>query len=407
MASVNPETDKPDVIDNNNNNNNDSNTLPRKRHCTESDTEAAANDNDNDNGTDTDTDTDDSDNDTTAGQAGSLIDEDEMVRESLSLEVTWKGSEKYNLRIPKYATILSVKVLIEELTEIDADSQKLLGLVRGKLPKDNDTLVSLGVVDGTKIRLVGTRAADRFKGLHRCPLHPPPDNSDVTGISPDVDYPWDETQGGRRSQVVSRNWRAALDKIVESADIRLLNAPRPGKRLLVLDLDYTLFDCKNVSGNVADMARPGLHELLASVYPQYDLVVWSQTKWHVVESKITLLGMLTHPLYRITTALDISTMLTVKSVRGGQVMTHQVKPLEFIWARFPEQYNKENTVHVDDLSRNFALNYQNGLKIRQFKRADTKPRSDAELFKLTAYLLKIAELPSFDGLDHSQWRSYR
>ncbi|KAJ2845962.1 hypothetical protein J3B02_004534 [Coemansia erecta] len=335
-----------------------------------------------------------------------------MVRESLSLEITWKGSKKYQLRIPKYATVLSVKVLIEELTEIDSDSQKLLGLVKGKLPKDSDTLVDLGVADGTKIRLVGTRMADRLKALHGHPLRESAENNDVTGISPDIDYPWETDAAGskrmmERSQVISTDWKPALDKIVQTADIRLMNPPRQGKKLVVLDLDYTLFDCKNISGNVADMARPGLHEFLSAIYPQYDLIIWSQTKWHVVESKITLLGMLTHPLYRITTALDISTMLTVKAVRGGQVMTHQVKPLQFIWTRFPDHYNQENTIHIDDLGRNFALNYQNGLKVKQFKRADTKPRSDKELFRLAAYLLKIAALPSFDGLNHSQWHSYQ
>ncbi|KAJ2872665.1 hypothetical protein FB639_004315, partial [Coemansia asiatica] len=211
--------------------------------------------------------------------------DDEMVRESLSLEITWKGSKKYQLRIPKYATVLSVKVLIEELTEIDSDSQKLLGLVKGKLPKDSDTLVDLGVADGTKIRLVGTRMADRLKALHGHPLRESAENNDVTGISPDIDYPWETDAAGskrmmERSQVISTDWKPALDKIVQTADIRLMNPPRQGKKLVVLDLDYTLFDCKNISGNVADMARPGLHEFLSAIYPQYDLIIWSQTKWH-------------------------------------------------------------------------------------------------------------------------------
>ncbi|KAJ2770738.1 hypothetical protein GGI18_005166, partial [Coemansia linderi] len=54
--------------------------------------------------------------------------DDEMVRESLSLDVVWRGNERYPLRIPKYATVLSIKALLEELTGVDAESQKLLGL---------------------------------------------------------------------------------------------------------------------------------------------------------------------------------------------------------------------------------------------------------------------------------------
>ncbi|KAI7822429.1 ubiquitin-like domain-containing CTD phosphatase 1-like protein [Kickxella alabastrina] len=320
-----------------------------------------------------------------------------MVRESISIELLWKGSERYQMRIPKYATVLSIKVLIEELTEIEADSQKLLGLVKGRLPSDGDTLVSLGVRNGTRVRLMGTRMADRLKFDAKNAWGEPEDTG-VTGISSGAD-PVDRASGSLRrghgrSRVVSDDWKHSLAKIVSDASLRVLNAPRPGKKLAVLDLDYTLFDCKNITGNVADMARPGLHEFLAAIYPHYDLIVWSQTRWHVLESKITLLGMLTHPLYRITTALDISTMFTVKSIRNGELGTHQ-------------HYSSQNTIHIDDLSRNFALNYQNGLKIRPFKRADTQPRSDTELFRLARYLLKIARLESLDELDHSSWHSYK
>ncbi|KAJ2866664.1 hypothetical protein GGH94_001390 [Coemansia aciculifera] len=324
--------------------------------------------------------------------------EDEMVRESLSLDVVWRGNERYPLRIPKYATILSVKALLEELTGVDAESQKLLGLVRGQLPRDTDTLVGLGVSSGTKVRLLGTPLCDRLQPRDSNPWEsePPPGPGDDIGLGSD--------RRQMRSQVLSNEWQAQLQRIVAETEVRILNAPRAGRKLVVLDLDYTLFDCKNVSGNVADMARPGLHEFLAAIYPHYDLIVWSQTRWHIVESKITLLGMLTHPHYKITTALDISSMFTVHVLRNGREVDHQVKPLEFIWSRFPGHYGRHNTIHIDDLSRNFALNWQNGLKIRAFKRADTQLRADTELYKLTRYLLQISALPSLEALDHSQWQ---
>ncbi|KAJ2470708.1 hypothetical protein GGI02_002754, partial [Coemansia sp. RSA 2322] len=283
--------------------------------------------------------------------------EDEMVRESVLIDVVWRGSEQYPLRIPKYATILSVKALLEELTGVDAESQKLLGLVRGQLPRDSDTLVGLGVSSGTRVRLVGTPLCDRLQpreglsgsGLWESEMPPGPSDDAISGGLARM----------ARSQVLSTDWQMQLQRIVEDTEIRVLNAPRAGRKLVVLDLDYTLFDCKNVSGNVTDMARPGLHEFLAAIYPVYDLIVWSQTRWHIVESKITLLGMLTHPHYKITTALDISSMLTIHALRNGREVDHQVKPLEFIWTRFPDHYCRQNTIHIDDLSRNFALNWQN------------------------------------------------
>ena len=83
----------------------------------------------------------------------------------------------------------------------------------------------------------------------------------------------------------------------------------------------------------------------------------------------------------------------------------QVKPLGVIWDKYP-RYSKTNTIMFDDLRRNFLMNPANGLKIRPFKNAHTSRSNDKELIKLSAYLKKIADLESFDGLDHKHWESY-
>ena len=36
-------------------------------------------------------------------------------------------------------------------------------------------------------------------------------------------------------------------------------------------------------------------------------------------------------------------------------------------SQFDQQYTPANTIHVDDLSRNFALNPSNGLKVKAYK----------------------------------------
>lgn len=85
--------------------------------------------------------------------------------------------------------------------------------------------------------------------------------------------------------------------------------------------------------------------------------------------------MLQHPEYKIAFVLDQKSMfryssghiytLTISSIMGerkGKVKKHQVKPLKLIWEKM-SFFGPHNTIHVDDLSRNFAMNPKEGLKI--------------------------------------------
>ncbi|EEB91527.1 hypothetical protein MPER_10094 [Moniliophthora perniciosa FA553] len=97
-------------------------------------------------------------------------------------------------------------------------------------------------------------------------------------------------------------------------------------------------------------------------------------------------------------------MFTVFSERGGKAVQHSVKALQIIWNHFP-QFNATNTIHIDDLSRNFALNPQCGLKIHAFKSAHSPQAiADRELFKLSRYLVHIASIPDFQSLSHKVWK---
>ncbi|XP_028343306.2 ubiquitin-like domain-containing CTD phosphatase 1, partial [Physeter macrocephalus] len=53
-----------------------------------------------------------------------------------------------------------------------------------------------------------------------------------------------------------------LEKAVAATHVQLLHPPREGKKLLVLDLDYTLFDCKTLAGSMDDLKRPFLNEFM-------------------------------------------------------------------------------------------------------------------------------------------------
>lgn len=54
--------------------------------------------------------------------------------------------------------------------------------------------------------------------------------------------------------------------MIYSLQINILNQPREGKKLLVLDIDYTLFDHRSVAETGNELMRPYLHEFLTDAY---------------------------------------------------------------------------------------------------------------------------------------------
>mmetsp|Transcript_52225 Transcript_52225/g.122364 ORF Transcript_52225/g.122364 Transcript_52225/m.122364 type:complete len:206 (-) Transcript_52225:35-652(-) len=197
-----------------------------------------------------------------------------------------------------------------------------------------------------------------------------------------------------------------------------MNAPRPGKKLLVLDLDYTLFDMKSAAEQVtgssahnnldsADLVRPYTHWFLEKLYPHYDLIVWSQTSWKYIEMKLTDMGLLSNPAYNFAFVLDRTSMFPVESkLKDGTTRKHEVKPLEFIWRKFPGQYSAKNTIHIDDLSRNFAMNPKNGLKCVAYKSYHSMRATDKELYYIGHYLEAVAGVDDLTSLNHGEWREF-
>lgn len=166
------------------------------------------------------------------------------------------------------------------------------------------------------------------------------------------------------------------------------------------------------------LKRPYMDEFLTWTYKHYDLVVWSQTSWRWLEVKLTELGMLTHPGYKICFVLDKTSMFEIVSTnRSGKKVAHHVKPLQIIWSKFP-QWNSHNTVHLDDLARNFALNLGSGLKCTAYYRkkkrrsASTSGRGsdDRELLGLGRFLELLATneeaKDNFDSVDFECWQDY-
>lgn len=332
---------------------------------------------------------------------------EEVDEAELALQVSWGGA-KYPVEIPSTSTVSDLKAVLFDLTEVLPMRQKVLGIPRipGGPPVLEETVLStIPFKVDQKLMLVGSREVDiSLIQAHEASASSAAASEVVNDL--DLDY----SVGGGEDAVIryQESNRRKLRRRLETTEIRLINEPRPGKKLLVLDLDYTLMDTKGMqTQSLSDLARPGLHRFLACCYRSYDIVVWSQTSWRWLEAKLTELSMLTNENYKITFVLDRTSMFSITSRRGREERRHEVKALEIVWQKFPGTWDATNTIHIDDLSRNFALNPQSGLKIVPYKNSRQTHSSDRELFYLMRYLSLIArEGIDFSGLNHKNWKSY-
>ncbi|KAG9346841.1 hypothetical protein JZ751_007188 [Albula glossodonta] len=283
---------------------------------------------------------------------------------SVSVIIKWGGQEYTISTLSEEDTVLDLKQSIKSLTGVLPERQKLLGLkIKGKPAEDDIKLGTLKLKPNTKIMMMGSRE----ESLEEV-LAPPPENDDVIN---DFDIEEEVIEVENREENLAKIARRVKEYKVEE-----LNPPREGKRLLVLDVDYTLFDHKSCAETGQELMRPFLHEFLTTAYEDYDIVIWSATSMKWIDAKMKELGVTDNPNYKITFMLDSAAMIT------------------------------KNTIMFDDIGRNFLMNPQNGLKIRPFMKAHLNREKDKELFKLAQYLKEIAKLDDFSGLNHKHWERY-
>ncbi|CAN1828973.1 Ubiquitin-like domain-containing CTD phosphatase [Linum perenne] len=293
--------------------------------------------------------------------------------EELTLSVKWSGKE-YTVRVCGDDSVAELKRRICEVTNVLPKRQKLLyPKVGNKLADDSLLLSQLPLKSSLKMTMIGTVEDDIIV-----------DQVDDPEIVDDFQLGQDEAIDIKDKEVNKQK----LKRRVDQYKIKLRNPCREGKKLLVLDIDYTLFDHRSTAENPLELMRPYLHEFLTAAYAEYDIMICM--KW--VELKMGELGVLSNPNYKITALLDHLGMITVQSDARG---IFDCKPL-----------GPKNTIMFDDLRRNFVMNPQNGLTIKPFRKAHANRDSDQELVKLTEYLLAIAELDDISKLDHSKWKYY-
>ncbi|POW05373.1 hypothetical protein PSHT_10836 [Puccinia striiformis] len=383
-------------------------------------------------------------------------DGEDSPSEALELTFSWRDSN-LNVALDGMVTIKDLKVVIYSVTAVPPERQKILGLVLGQIPADDVLLSTLQfkIKKGVHFKLLGTPEDESLSNTR------PQDSSSSSSSTLDQldSHSLRKARQSQDSVLYMSRVRAKLEELSNhlyakpsyfctknvlftfepclpntlffftrelNIMVRALplvqspktsqtqsftNPPRPGKKLLVLDLDYTLMDSKaysDYSVHALDMARPYLHEFLSALWPYYDICIWSATSWRWLESKLVELGMVGgnySDKYLIQFVLDRGTMFEVTSMRHGKISKHEVKALELIWRKIPA-YNETNTVHLDDLSRNFALNPRSGVKLSAFKNARAS-KHDRQLVFLARYFLQIASLPDVRTVDHKKWADCR
>lgn len=315
-----------------------------------------------------------------------------MSSETRNLTIKWSGKEYKLENVSLQFTVLELKNLIFEKTNVRPERQKLLTLkLKGKPATDDVKLSALTIKEGMKIMMMGSQEEKLAEVIA-----PPKEITENTVVD-DFDIGEEEIAIEHREEYLAK-----IQKRVDNYKIEELNAPREGKKLLVLDIDYTLFDHRSSAERGVELMRPFLHEFLTASYEYYDIVIWSATGMKWIKAKMEELGVTKNPAYKLMFMIDSGAMITLHTDRYGIMET---KPLGVIWGKYP-QYHKNNTIMFDDLRRNFLMNPTCGLKIRPFKNAHQNRDKDRELVKLTDYLLKIAELDSFESLDHNKWEKY-
>lgn len=254
-------------------------------------------------------------------------------------------------------------------------------------------MTDLDIKEGKFLMMVGSREED----IER--INEKPDGANE--VVNDFEEPeHGEVEAFEKKEV----YLSKIRRRVKDYKIEMLNQPRKGKKLLVLDIDYTIFDHRSAAESGSELMRPYLHEFLAAAYEDYDIVIWSATSSKWIIEKMKLLGIHNNENYKILFYMDSNAMITVHCPQRGVC---DVKPLMVIWEKFPEFFSSKNTIMFDDIRRNFLMNPGSGLRIKPFSQCHLNRARDTELLKLAAYLKKIAEhCDDFNKLNHRKWESY-
>jgi ubiquitin-like domain-containing CTD phosphatase 1 len=141
------------------------------------------------------------------------------------------------IELSSKSTVLDLKRKIAEICNILPKRQKLMGLCKTKITSDSTTLEELQVAPNATFLLVGTEES-QVRQVRTEPKNLP-------HVIDDFDFIPQEDQVKMTTEIKQK-----LKKRLETVHVHLITKPREGKKLCVIDIDYTIFDCKTRTGNV-------------------------------------------------------------------------------------------------------------------------------------------------------------
>ena len=179
----------------------------------------------------------------------------ESKGDTINLVIKWAGKEYPLDDLPLSSTVQDLKNVIQTKTNVLPVRQKLLNLrYKGKAPSDDQHLSSLSLKNGTKIMMMGS-VEQTIQEANEVP-------TDLPTIIDDFD---DATEQ-KLSIEYREEYLAKVANRVQNYEVKILNELREGKKLLVLDIDYTLFDHRTPAEKGEELMRPHLHEFLSTAY---------------------------------------------------------------------------------------------------------------------------------------------
>ena len=151
--------------------------------------------------------------------------------QSLSIIIKW-AKQEISLDsecLQPYDTVEHLKNVIYHKTGVQPTRQKLFGLkYKGKPAEDDVKLSELNLKPGSKLMMIGS-TEDAIQDVAAAV----PNNEVIN----DLDIPEECIIPVSQRQ----EFLAKIEKRVAEYKVTIFNPPREGKKLLVLDIDYTLY----------------------------------------------------------------------------------------------------------------------------------------------------------------------